>query len=50
MANATSTTGVESNGTRDNAEQLSIVQQLANAHSEIEQLKLQLAWTERSYE
>ncbi|MGB0937580.1 MAG: hypothetical protein ACPGTQ_08980 [Colwellia sp.] len=35
---------------RDTEEQVSVVQQLADAHSEIDQLKLKLAWMERSYE
>jgi hypothetical protein len=33
-----------------NDEQKSAIEKLADAHHEIEELKLQIAWLERSYE
>jgi TolA-binding protein len=36
--------------TEHNNEQQTTQQQLADAHNEIEELKLQIAWLERAYE
>ena len=50
MINSALSTNSTSGRERDTDEQISVVQQLADANNEIDQLKLKLAWMERSYE